>query len=81
MHERFERRIDEALEKVLASCEKREWKKEVIDRRVGKIMAKNSRAAGLGDEPRRIFEELGKSAWSTSSSQPVKRRSKSAAAV
>jgi transposase len=47
MHERFERRIDEALEKVLASCEKRKWKKEVIDRRVGKIMAKNSRAAGL----------------------------------
>jgi transposase len=47
MHERFERRIDEALEKVRASCEKRRWKKEVIDRRIGKIMAKNSRAAGL----------------------------------
>jgi transposase len=47
MHERFERRIDEALEKVRASCEKRKWKKEVIDRRIGKIMAKNSRAAGL----------------------------------
>jgi len=47
MHERFERRIDEALEKVRASCEKRKWKKEVIDRRVGKIMATNSRAAGL----------------------------------
>ena len=25
----------------------REWKKEVIDRRVGKIIARNSRAAGL----------------------------------
>ena len=47
MHERFERRIDEALEKVRASCEKRKWKKEMIDRRVGKIMTKNSRAAGL----------------------------------
>jgi transposase len=47
MHERFERRIDEALEKVRASCEKRKWAKEVIDRRVGKIMARNSRAAGL----------------------------------
>jgi transposase len=47
MHERFERRIDEALEKVHASCAKRKWKKEVIDRRVGRIMAKNSRAAGL----------------------------------
>jgi len=49
MHERFERRIDEALEKVRVSCEKRKWKKEVIDRRIGKIMAKNSRAAGLFD--------------------------------
>jgi transposase len=47
MHERFEKRIDEALGKVQASCRKRKWKKEVIDRRIGKIMAKNSRAAGL----------------------------------
>jgi len=47
MHERFEKRIDEALEKVQTSCRKRKWKKEVIDRRIGKIMAKNSRAAGL----------------------------------
>jgi transposase len=47
MHERFELRIDAALEKVRASCEKRKWKKEAIDRRVGQIMAKNSRAAGL----------------------------------
>jgi hypothetical protein len=35
------------VEKVRASCEKHKWKKEVIARRVGKIMAKNSRAAGL----------------------------------
>ena len=47
MHERFEKRIDEALEKVRTSCKKRKWKKEVIDRRIGKIMALNSRAAGL----------------------------------
>jgi transposase len=49
MHERFERRIDDALEKILASYEKRKGKKEIIDRRVGQIMAKNSRAAGLYD--------------------------------
>ena len=47
MHDRFEQRIDEALEKVKASCRKRKWTKETIDRRVGKIMAMNSRAAGL----------------------------------
>ena len=35
------------LEKLKAGCEKRKYKKETIDRRVGSIMAKNSRAAGL----------------------------------
>ena len=47
MHERFEQRIDTALEKLKTGCEKRRYKKETIDRRVGSIMAKNSRAAGL----------------------------------
>jgi len=47
MHDRFEQRIDTALETIKASCQKRKWKKETIDRRVGKVMAKNSRAAGL----------------------------------
>jgi transposase len=47
MHARFEKRIEEALEKVQASCQKRKWKKEVIDRRIGRIMARNSRAAKL----------------------------------
>jgi transposase len=47
MHERFEKRIDEALAQVRASCQQRKWKKEFIDRRIGKIMAQNSRAAGL----------------------------------
>jgi len=47
MHQRFEQRIDTALEKLKAGCEKRRYKKETIDRRVGSIMARNSRAAGL----------------------------------
>ena len=47
MHERFEQRIDVALEKIKNGCEKRRYKKETIDRRVGSVMAKNSRAAGL----------------------------------
>jgi len=49
MHQRFEARIDTALEKLKASCEKRRYKKETIDRKVGRIMATNSRAAGLYD--------------------------------
>jgi transposase len=47
MHRRFEARIEKELEKIKASCQKRKWKKETIDRRIGSVMAKNSRAAGL----------------------------------
>jgi len=47
MHKRFEERIEQELEKIAASCQKRKWKKETIDRRVGAVMSKNSRAAGL----------------------------------
>jgi len=47
MHRRFEERIEKELDKITASCARRKWKKEVIDRRVGRVMAKNSRAAGL----------------------------------
>lgn len=47
MHRRFEQRIENELQKIEASCQRRKWKKEVIDRRVGSVMAKNSRAAGL----------------------------------
>ena len=47
MHERFIVRMEKELEKVRTSCEKRKYKKEVIDRRVGRIKSKNSRGAGL----------------------------------
>jgi len=47
MHQRFEQRIDVALEKLKVSCSRRRYQKETIDRRVGRIMAKNRRAAGL----------------------------------
>jgi len=47
MHRRFEQRIEKELQKIEASCQRRKWKKEVIDRRIGSVMAKNSRAAGL----------------------------------
>jgi len=49
IHERSVFRMENELEKVRASCEKRKRKKEVIDRRVGRIKCKNSRGAGLFD--------------------------------
>ena len=41
--------MEKELEKVRAGCEKRKCKKEVINRRVGRIKSQNSRGAGLFD--------------------------------
>jgi transposase len=47
MHARFEERIEAGLKKVEASCRQRKWKPTTIAQRVGKLMGRNSRAAGL----------------------------------
>jgi transposase len=47
MHERFEKRIEEGLGKITASCRKSRQKPLVIAERVGKLMGQNTRAAGL----------------------------------
>ena len=49
MHARFETRIEEGLTKLAASCAKRAWPVGTIERRVGKLLGANSRAAGLFD--------------------------------
>jgi len=47
MHARFEERIEEGLEKIARSCAKRRQKCVTIARRVGRLLERNSRAAGL----------------------------------
>jgi len=47
MHERFEKRIEEGLKKIEASCSKKKCKPIKIATRVGKLMGRNTRAAGL----------------------------------
>ena len=47
MHERFEHRIEEGLEKIAASCRRSKQKPLVIAGRVGRLMGQNTRAAGL----------------------------------
>jgi hypothetical protein len=47
IHERFEKRIDEGLACIAAGCAKRQHKVSVIERRVGRLLGKSSRAAGL----------------------------------
>jgi transposase len=63
MHERFVTRMEKQLEKVRASCEKRKCKKEVIDRRVGRIKSKNSRGAGLFDIKVEEIDGRAKISW------------------
>jgi transposase len=49
IHDRFEQRIEEALIRMQKSCEKRRNQVGVMERRIGKLLGKNSRAAGLFD--------------------------------
>ena len=47
IHERFEKRIEEGLSKIEASCLKRKYKLVTIAKRVGRLLGQNTRAAGL----------------------------------
>ena len=46
MLERFEKRIEEGLEKIVASCRKRKQLPAAVGQRVGRLLGQNSRAAG-----------------------------------
>jgi transposase len=46
IHERFEKKIEKGLEKLTESCRKRKQKIGIIERRVGRLLGANSRAAG-----------------------------------
>jgi transposase len=47
MHARFEQRIEEGLRKIEAVCAKRKQNPLLIAQRVGRLLGKNTRAAGL----------------------------------
>ena len=47
MHGRFEKRIEEGLKKIEATCSKRKCDAITIAKRVGRLLGLNSRAAGL----------------------------------
>jgi transposase len=49
IHDRFEQRIEKGLLQMASSCEKRRYQVGVEERRVGKLLGRNSRAAGLFD--------------------------------
>ena len=64
IHERFERRIEEGLEKIAASCRKRKQSPIVIAERVGKLMGQNTRAAGLFNVQIKDEEGVARIEWS-----------------
>jgi hypothetical protein len=47
MHDRFERRIEQKLAAMVDSCRKRKQKPLAVAQRVGKLLGRNTRAAGL----------------------------------
>jgi transposase len=49
LHERFEKRIEEGFLKIAASCDKRRQPSGVVERRVGRLLERNTRAARLFD--------------------------------
>ena len=49
MHERFEKRIEEALQRIAANCRGKRQNPLKIATQIGRLLGKNSRAAGLFD--------------------------------
>lgn len=49
MHDRFERRIEQGLERLAAACRNRRCDALTIARRLGRLLGQNTRAAGLFD--------------------------------
>lgn len=47
MRERFEARMEKGLSAIQAACEKRSYQVGMIERRIRRLLAKNSRATGL----------------------------------
>lgn len=57
MHARFEKRIEEGLVKIAAGCGRRRQQVGVVERRMGRLLGQNTRAAGLFDVQTRVDEQ------------------------
>ncbi|MFQ5810836.1 MAG: IS1634 family transposase [Armatimonadota bacterium] len=47
MHDRFEQRIEEGLRRIATTCQRQRLSPAVVGQRVGRLLGRNSRAAGL----------------------------------
>ncbi len=57
MHARFEQRIEEGLRRIAATCQRQRLDRAVVGQRVGRLLGRNSRAAGLFQVEVRTGEE------------------------
>jgi transposase len=64
MHARFEKRIETGLEKTAQACRKCKRKPAVIERRIGRLLGQNSRAAGCFKVEVRDKEGRAQVVWS-----------------
>ncbi len=64
MHARFEQRLEEGLQQLAESCRKRRQQTGMLERRIGRLFGRNSRAAGLFEV--KVKEEAGRAqvVWS-----------------
>lgn len=70
IRERFEARMEKGLSRIQAACEKRCYQLGVIERRIGRLLAKNSRATGLYEVTVKTGEKgQAQLAWSKKSNQ------------
>jgi transposase len=64
MHERFEKKIEAGLTKIVAGCAKKRQKPIAVARRVGKLLGANTRAAGLFDVDVKDVDGRAEVVWS-----------------
>lgn len=64
MHERFELRIEDGLAKIATSCGKRRQQAGAVERRVGRLLERNARAARLFDVQVKDAQGLAQLRWS-----------------
>ena len=64
IHERFETRIEAGLEKMAQNCTRRRCRPEVLERRIGRLLGRNSRAAGLFEIEVKVEDGRSQVVWS-----------------
>jgi transposase len=63
MHDRFEQRIEDGLKRIEAACQRQRLKAVTVAQRVGRLLGRNTRAAGLYQVEVKEAEDRATLAW------------------